>query len=86
MGRFDLWRDGRPVTFACKVPRKPLALLKTLIAMGAPDSVGDERLIDLLWPDAEGNAGGLALTTTVYQLRRLLGHRGRASTRPEGQC
>jgi DNA-binding SARP family transcriptional activator len=36
--------------------------------------VREERLIDALWPDAEGDAGRFALTTTIHRLRRLLGH------------
>lgn len=42
--------------------------------MGGTDGVREERLIDLIWPDAEGDAGRFALTTTIYRLRRLLGH------------
>lgn len=34
-GRFGLVRDGVPIHFAGKVPRKPLELLKALIACGA---------------------------------------------------
>ena len=51
---------------------KPLALLKVLIALGG-QHVPQDRLIDSLWPDSEGDAGQTALNTTLYRLRRFLG-------------
>ncbi len=51
---------------------KPLALLKVLIALGG-QHVPQDRLIDSLWPDSEGDAGQTAFNTTLYRLRRFLG-------------
>jgi len=51
---------------------KPLALLKVLIALGG-QHVPQDRLLDSLWPDSEGDAAQTAFTSTLYRLRRLLG-------------
>ncbi len=72
LGRFEVMITGRPLRFAGKVQRKPMALLKAVIALGNP-GVREERLMDLLWPDSEGDAARRALTSAVFRLRRLLG-------------
>ncbi len=72
LGRFAVLKEGRPLAFARKVQRKPLALLKAVIALGGRN-VREDRLLDALWPDAEGDAARLALTSSVHRLRRLLG-------------
>ncbi len=70
LGRFRLLRDGEPVTFAGKIPRKPLDLLKMLgVEFGG---IGRQALEDLLWPEAEGDRARHALETALYRLRRLL--------------
>ena len=54
LGRFEVLRDGEPVRFARKVQRKPLALLKALIAFGGR-TVREDLVMDALWPEAEGD-------------------------------
>ncbi len=88
LGGFRLLKDGKPVEFSGKVQRKPLELLKTLIALGGAE-IGEEHVVDLLWPDADGDAAHSAFTTTLSRLRRLLGtekairfHEGRATVDP----
>jgi DNA-binding SARP family transcriptional activator len=71
-GCFEIVRDGQQLEFAHKVQRKPLELLQALIAFGG-HRVAEHRLLDVLWPDAAGDHGDLALTTTIHRLRRLLG-------------
>jgi len=73
LGRFQLLKDGKPVTFSGKVQKKPIELLKALIALGGQD-VSEGNLIDALWPDSEGDAGYSALKTTTLRLRQLLGN------------
>jgi hypothetical protein len=73
LGRFAVLKDDRPVRSVGKVQRKPLALLKALVAHGSA-GVREQRVMDALWPDAEGDAARRALTTAVFRLRRLLGH------------
>jgi DNA-binding SARP family transcriptional activator len=72
LGRFEVLHDGQPLAFSRKVPRKTLALLKAIIALGGR-SVSEQRLLDALWPDEEGDAGARALDATVLRLRMLLG-------------
>ncbi len=72
LGRFGLAVDDQPVVFGRKAQRKPLELLKLLLAWGGRD-VQQARIADALWPDADGDAGQQALTTTLHRLRRLLG-------------
>ena len=55
-----------------KAQHKPIDLLKALIAYGGR-RVPSHRLIDDLWPDAEGDAAASAFKTTLHRLRRLLG-------------
>src|SRR5262249_29255398 len=83
LGRFEVLLDGEPVRFARKVQRKPLALLKVLIAFGGR-GVREELVMDALWPDAEGDAARVALASALHRLRGLLG-REQAILRQEGQ-
>ena len=63
--------DGEPLTFERKVPRKPLALLHYLIVHGP--EVSEAKLLDALWPDADGDAAAASLKTTLARLRKLVG-------------
>ena len=72
LGRFELLLDDKPPEFSRKTPKKVLALLKAIIAKGAKD-VPDQRIIDVLWPDEEGDAARRSLTATLHRLRNVLG-------------
>jgi ATP/maltotriose-dependent transcriptional regulator MalT/DNA-binding SARP family transcriptional activator len=72
LGHFALWIDGKRVTFAGKSPRKPIAVLKALIALGGRN-VPMHRLADALWPDQPADAAREALHVALHRLRRLLG-------------
>jgi DNA-binding SARP family transcriptional activator len=85
LGRFELIIKGETIRKPSKAQKKPLLMLKALISLGARD-VKEEHLTDILWPDADGDAGHNALTTTLARLRRMLGderavhlHDGRVS-------
>jgi LuxR family transcriptional regulator, maltose regulon positive regulatory protein len=87
LGRFELLIDDNPIEIT-RLKKKPLLLLKALIALGG-ESVREETLSELLWPDAEGDAAHDAFKTTVLRLRRLLAddeailfHEGRMSLNP----
>jgi DNA-binding SARP family transcriptional activator len=67
LGHFEVMRDGEPVRFARKVQRKPLALLKTLIAFGGR-TVREDLVMDALWPEAEGDAARVALASALHRL------------------
>jgi DNA-binding SARP family transcriptional activator len=73
LGRFELIVEGEPLRFAGKPQFKPLEMLKVLVALGGK-GVSQDRLEDLLWPDAEGERGRQALVTTLHRLRKLLGN------------
>lgn len=69
-----LLRDGQPVSGA-GTQRRRLALLATL-AIAAPPGRGGvprERLLALLWPDADEERGRAALSQALYAIRRELG-------------
>jgi LuxR family maltose regulon positive regulatory protein len=83
LGRFDVLRDGQPIRFSRKVQRKPLALLKALIALGGR-AVREDVVMDALWPDTNGDAARVALASTLHRLRGLLGHE-HAIVRQEAQ-
>jgi LuxR family maltose regulon positive regulatory protein len=70
LGRFAVLLDGQPLKFASKAQKKPLELLKALIALGSAQ-VREDKIVDLLWPEAE--AAERALKSTVHRLRKLIG-------------
>jgi DNA-binding SARP family transcriptional activator len=75
LGRFEVLVDGRPLEHGRKVPKKPLALLRALIA-AAKAAASDDALCEALWPDLDGDAAHQALTSAIHRLRVLLGSPG----------
>ncbi|HQR53900.1 MAG TPA: BTAD domain-containing putative transcriptional regulator [Burkholderiales bacterium] len=73
LGRFLLLKDDRPLEFPRKTPRKPLALLKAVIASGGAE-VPETRLTEALWQDEEADSGHQAFAIAVHRLRKLLGN------------
>ena len=73
LGRFELQRNGIPVEFSGKAQRKPLELLKALLAHGGQAVRGDV-IADALWPEAMGDAAHHSFEVTLQRLRVLLGH------------
>jgi len=73
LGRFRVVRDGVAVTLVSAGQRRPLDLLRAILACGGRE-VRRERLADLLWPEADGDAAQRVLATTLHRLRRLLGN------------
>ena len=72
LGRFTIECHGRRLEIDCTAQRKPLKLLKLIIALGA-ESVPAARIEDTLWPESDGASARRALITTLQRLRRLLG-------------
>jgi DNA-binding SARP family transcriptional activator len=60
-----------PMQMAGKSPRKPLELLKALLA--SRDGLDAVAAMDLLWPDLEGDAARNAFDLAAHRLRKLLG-------------
>jgi LuxR family maltose regulon positive regulatory protein len=71
LGRFEVTLDGAPLRFVFKVPRKPLALLKALLA-GGKNGVSQVSLCATIWPGLEPMAAARALHITAFRLRGLL--------------
>lgn len=74
LGEFVVIRDGEPLAFPGKSPRKPLKMLKIMIALGGR-GVKEEWLSDLLWPEADGDAAHKSFEVNLARLRKLLGGR-----------
>jgi LuxR family maltose regulon positive regulatory protein len=73
LGAFAAHCDDKLVRFGRKTPQKPLELLKLAIALGG-NQVHEARIIDALWPDADGDSAHQSLKTTLHRLRKLIGH------------
>ena len=72
LGAFELAIDGDALEGSAKTQRKPVELLKCLIAFGGRD-VGAAAVMQALWPEAEGDAAKRSFDVTLHRLRRLLG-------------
>ena len=71
LGAFRVELDGRALAFDGKARAKPLELLQALIAHGCR-GVAVDRLVEPLWPEAEGDAGQRSFDITLHRLRKLL--------------
>ncbi|MBI5874874.1 MAG: hypothetical protein HZB81_03350 [Deltaproteobacteria bacterium] len=71
LGKFEIWIDGKPVEFSGKVQKKPLEMLKAIIAFGGED-VPVEKIADKLWPDVDGDMAHNNFKMTLSRLRKLL--------------
>ncbi len=72
LGRFQLVRDGAVLRFAHKAPKKPISMLKAIIAFGG-SNVPERKIADTLWPDLDGDAAHEVFTVNLHRLRKLLG-------------
>jgi DNA-binding SARP family transcriptional activator len=72
LGGFAVERDGAPLKFARKAPKRLLDLLRLITALGGRQ-VDSARIAAMLWPDAEGDEARDALKTMLHRTRALLG-------------
>ena len=72
-GRFGILQDGKPLTFSRKVQKRPLSLLKALIAFGGR-AVREEQVADAVWPESEGDMAIQSMSVALRRLRQLLGY------------
>jgi len=72
LGQFGIELDGKAVIFGGKTPKKPLELLKAIIALGGRE-VSEERIIDALWPEAPGDLACKSFEMALQRLRKLIG-------------
>ena len=83
LGLFALEREGETAAAPRKESRKPLDLLKLLIALGS-QAVPVARLCAALWPEAEGDAARNSFDNALHRLRKLLGGDQHLSLRAGG--
>ncbi len=83
LGQFRLLRDDQPVGFSGKAQRRPMDLLRALIAFGGRE-VSEDQLTEALWPRIDGDSAHRSFTTTLHRLRKLLGE-DRALVLKEGR-
>ncbi|MGZ5790091.1 MAG: BTAD domain-containing putative transcriptional regulator [Burkholderiaceae bacterium] len=83
LGRFSVVKDGVPLVFSGKTQKKPLEMLRALIAFGGSD-ISNAKLAKALWPDEDGDVAEGNLTITSHRLRKLLGE-DRSIIRQDGQ-
>lgn len=72
LGHFSIEYETAPAAASRKQSKKPLDLLKLLIALGGK-AVPAERLHAALWPEAEGDAARNSFDNTLHRLRKMLG-------------
>jgi len=70
-GDFELSRASEALAVQGKKQKKPLDLVKALIASGG-HRVDKVRLADFLWPEAEPDAAAAALDMAISRLRKML--------------
>jgi LuxR family transcriptional regulator, maltose regulon positive regulatory protein len=72
LGRFGITIDESPIVFQGRAQRRPMDLLKAVIAHGGRD-IALGTIIEAVWPEAEGDAGRKSFDVALLRLRRLLG-------------
>src|SRR5919201_460203 len=72
LGPFRIERHGEALGGTGKAQRRPLELLKLLIAYGG-EKVSESRIVDALWPRIDGDSAHRSFTSTLHRLRKLLG-------------
>jgi LuxR family maltose regulon positive regulatory protein len=70
LGSFVVEQDETPIAFERKAQKKPLELLKALVA-GGGDGVAREKIALALWPDPDADAL-VAFDVTLSRLRKLI--------------
>lgn len=73
LGRFEVFIDGKRLEFSGKPPRRILSLLKSIVAFGVCGT-NEEKLIDFLWPDSDGDVAHDSFSVAIHRLRQLLGN------------
>ena len=72
LGKFRLLREGATQGAIGQSSRRPVELLKVLIALGGRD-IRVEHVADILWPNVDGDYAYGSFTSALHRLRKLLG-------------
>jgi ATP/maltotriose-dependent transcriptional regulator MalT/DNA-binding SARP family transcriptional activator len=73
LGGVNLLVDDIPLPFSGKVQKKPIEMLKALIALGGAEN-DEGQIADLLWPEADGDTAKNSFKITLHRLRQLVVH------------
>lgn len=68
LGRFGVLVNGE----AIDVESRPFDLLKVLLTFGGRN-VHADKIMDTLWPDADGDQARASFKTTLHRMRKILG-------------
>lgn len=83
LGPFRLLRSNEPIVSSGKGQKRPLDLLKVLIAHGGRE-VSETHITEALWPRIDGDSAHRSFNSTLHRLRKLLGE-DRALVLSEGK-
>ena len=72
LGAFRLVVNDESILLSGKAVKRPLELLKVIIALGG-NQIDQNKIIETLWPDAEGDSATQSLHTNLHRLRKILG-------------
>ncbi len=73
LGQFNVQVGEQTLSYTRAGYNKPFDMLKAVIAFGGRQ-INRSRIIDTLWPDAEGDCARRNFDTTLHRLRKLLKH------------
>jgi len=73
LGGFRLLKDDSPSRLSRKLQKRPLSMLKALIALGGKE-VREDQISDALWPEADGDVAHESFATNLHRLRKLIGN------------
>lgn len=71
-GCFSIFKNGELLNGNGNGQHKPHELLKLLVALGGR-SVGEVRISDALWPEADGDVAHTSFSVTLHRIRKLMG-------------
>ncbi|TSA00602.1 MAG: hypothetical protein D4R84_00160 [Rhodocyclaceae bacterium] len=73
LGGFQLLKnDVSLIATSGKAQRRPLDMLKVLIACGG-ERISEDRMTEALWPRVDGDSAHRSFTSTLHRLRKLIG-------------
>jgi DNA-binding SARP family transcriptional activator len=71
-GTFELLKNDEPLATSGKAQKRPLELLKVLLAAGG-EQVSESHVTEAMWPRIDGDSAHRSFTSTLHRLRKMLG-------------
>ena len=71
LGHFAIHKHNQLINGHGNNQHKPSELLRLVIALGSR-SVGEVRICDALWPDADGDVAHTSFSVTLHRIRKFL--------------